>query len=287
MINYNIIEVEVKKGLVKKVEYTCPVCQKIGLKQLKTIKNNPRFLYCSRECNGKHKSELMYNEMSNRVNQDFKKWLEYKYVTEQLSSREIANLLYDNEKNSPNVLAWMHKLGVPVRDGSQSVALQYQKEGRKELSRQIALVYLNSDKTRNKLRLTMQTKEYKEKSSKAKQGTKNPMYGVRGTEHPKYNPELTEYQRANSRINGNKKSWRIGIFERDNFTCKSCGDKTGGNLVAHHLNCYKFFPEQRWDIDNGITLCSKCHRDFHGRYGYNNKTTKENFEEYLKTTISN
>src|SRR5258708_32042032 len=33
--------------------------------------------------------------------------------------------------------------------------------------------------------------------------------------------------------------WRKGVFEKDNYTCQRCGDKRGGNLVAHHLLTFK------------------------------------------------
>ena len=68
------------------------------------------------------------------------------------------------------------------------------------------------------------------------------------------------------------RQWRSDIFTRDNFTCQKCG-KRGCYLEAHHiisfselikkynintikdaLNC-----EELWNINNGITLCKKCH----------------------------
>lgn len=58
------------------------------------------------------------------------------------------------------------------------------------------------------------------------------------------------------------KKWRKSVYERDEYTCQNCG-KTGGKLNAHHIKPYKDFPEFRYDIDNGITLCEKCHRELH------------------------
>lgn len=70
------------------------------------------------------------------------------------------------------------------------------------------------------------------------------------------------------------KTWVKHIMERDDYTCQFCGDNKGGNLNVHHIkhfadiisdnniqsiddahNCEEF-----WDINNGITLCEKCHK---------------------------
>ena len=60
------------------------------------------------------------------------------------------------------------------------------------------------------------------------------------------------------------KAWRADVFERDNFTCAICG-QVGGTLNAHHIKPYAEYPELRYELSNGITLCEKCHRRIHGR----------------------
>lgn len=55
------------------------------------------------------------------------------------------------------------------------------------------------------------------------------------------------------------KSWRLFVFERDKFTCQVCG-RVGGDLCADHIKPYAYFPELRYEISNGRTLCVDCHK---------------------------
>ncbi len=55
------------------------------------------------------------------------------------------------------------------------------------------------------------------------------------------------------------KNWRRAVFERDQYTCQMCYT-TGKPLQADHIFPYAAFPEQRYDVLNGRTLCEACHR---------------------------
>lgn len=56
------------------------------------------------------------------------------------------------------------------------------------------------------------------------------------------------------------KLWRTAVFERDNYTCIWCGDNGWGNLEADHIKPFALYPELRFAIDNGRTLCKSCHK---------------------------
>jgi len=55
---------------------------------------------------------------------------------------------------------------------------------------------------------------------------------------------------------------RLDIMQRDNFTCRVCGDKKK-TLHVHHVKYYKY--TEPWEINNEylFTLCEKCHNNVH------------------------
>ena len=59
--------------------------------------------------------------------------------------------------------------------------------------------------------------------------------------------------------------WRRVVYRRDSRTCQECGFKAEGpgQLNAHHIKPWAKFPDDRFDVDNGVTLCLKCHRTKH------------------------
>ena len=63
---------------------------------------------------------------------------------------------------------------------------------------------------------------------------------------------------ANARFNNDYRIWRDRVFVRDNYTCQICG-VTNVYVQADHIKRYSEFPELRYDIDNGRTLCVPCH----------------------------
>jgi len=111
------------------------------------------------------------------------------------------------------------------------------------------------------------------------------MKGRNKENHPNWNPLITDIERKH-KIPGMTK-WCKEVLKRDNYTCQKCGyvgKPKNGIMIAHHINNFLNFKEQRTDIDNGITLCKECHyskkgKGIHNIFGL--LTTKQNLEEFI------
>lgn len=62
------------------------------------------------------------------------------------------------------------------------------------------------------------------------------------------------------------KEWRKNVYKRDGYRCKMPGCfSPSRDIAAHHIYPKKKFPEKVFDLNNGITLCRKCHESTFGK----------------------
>jgi hypothetical protein len=59
------------------------------------------------------------------------------------------------------------------------------------------------------------------------------------------------------------KLWRREVLKRDGHKCKICGSDK--DLHAHHIKDFTEYPELRYEVENGLTVCVNCHGKIHGR----------------------
>lgn len=141
-----------------------------------------------------------------------------------------------------------------------------------------------------------QNEKIKEKIKKAcidKYGVENPMQSEEirgkvittnieryGCENPMHNMDIVMKitgknscrWKGGAKIHGRwrntneNREWRKAVFKRDDYTCMCCGSR-GFEINAHHIFNYATHKDMRFDLDNGITLCKKCHKQFHSKYG--------------------
>lgn len=96
------------------------------------------------------------------------------------------------------------------------------------------------------------------KDIKGKYKKKGGFVFPKGEKNPRWRGGITP---INLKIRGSLeyKLWRRAVFERDKYTCVWCG-VVGGRLHADHIKAFSQFPELRFAIDNGRTLCVECHK---------------------------
>ena len=64
------------------------------------------------------------------------------------------------------------------------------------------------------------------------------------------------------------RAWRLAVLQRDKYICQECGRQCKPRergLAAHHIQPYATYPDLRYDVNNGRTLCRACHMALHGR----------------------
>lgn len=79
------------------------------------------------------------------------------------------------------------------------------------------------------------------------------------------------------------RAWRHGVFARDGYKCRK-GRSHSTHLQPHHILNFHAHPELRYDIENGVTLCVLCHKDFHRAFG-KKRNTRLQIELFLSAMV--
>ena len=88
-------------------------------------------------------------------------------------------------------------------------------------------------------------------------GIKRPKFS--GENHPNWIKNRSLVKLDTDRGGPLHKYWSIDVKKRDKFLCRIADSKCNGRLEAHHILGWKEYPELRYQINNGITLCHAHH----------------------------
>lgn len=83
---------------------------------------------------------------------------------------------------------------------------------------------------------------------------------VRGERHPNWKGGVT-YPIFALRKTKEYRHWRNAVLERDGYRCRKC-HKSNSRFDAHHIFSFTLFPELRFEVSNGITVCVRCHAKY-------------------------
>lgn len=83
-------------------------------------------------------------------------------------------------------------------------------------------------------------------------------FSASGEKNPAWKGGVTPL-RWGERLTWKYEKWREAVLKRDKRICQLCGQK-GGFLCVDHIKPWAQFPELRFSMENGRTLCIPCHR---------------------------
>lgn len=120
-------------------------------------------------------------------------------------------------------------------------------------------LYKHSEETRRKMSASLKGKVGWNKGKKFSAEVRKKMSESRkGEKHHNWQGGITPQNRK-IRASFEYKLWREAVFKRDNWTCVWCGVQKV-YLNADHIKPFAFYPELRFALDNGRTLCVPCHK---------------------------
>jgi len=194
-------------------------------------------------------------------------WLRDQYHGERLSAGDIADKC-DCAKST--ILRWLDRHGIEKRDRSEAAEIRAERyphtteAGAEALKEHGVNAWEYWDDE--------QREAFRERLSKQRTGDNNPMAGKTGPDHHNWEPDKAPHRFYSSK---KWKETREEVLERDDHECQVCGktkEENGRALDVHHRTPLREFKreggeldyETAHNLDNLITLCRSCHREYEG-----------------------
>jgi len=117
-------------------------------------------------------------------------------------------------------------------------------------------VGIYSDQTILKMR---EVKLGKISPNKGRKASLETIIKITGENHSRWIKDRTQLKKSDRHTDSAYSEWRKNVYRRDNFKCKINNLDCKGRIEAHHIFSWKDFPELRYNINNGITLCHFHH----------------------------
>jgi len=127
------------------------------------------------------------------------------------------------------------------------------------------------EKMREKRKYQVFSKETREKMGSSRRGQKDSMEARLKKREARLGERNPAWKGGVGKTNQSDRhslfyrEWRDSIFHRDKFTCVHCGIRNkkglGKRVVlnADHIKPWSLYPELRYEVENGRTLCFPCH----------------------------
>jgi len=87
----------------------------------------------------------------------------------------------------------------------------------------------------------------------------NKMRGKLGELHHNYIKDRSKLAKRQIRNDYSYQDWRNQVIRRDGGTCKLKNENCNGYYEVHHILSWRDYPNERYNINNGITLCLAHH----------------------------
>ncbi len=142
------------------------------------------------------------------------------------------------------------------------------------------------EKIRKSLTGRKLSEEHKARLRGPRPHTRGPKLHIRGPKHYRWSGGCSKIGRKSPGVC----KWRKMVLSRDNYECQKCFSRK--KLNAHHIFSYmdihpaQYAPlEYRSNINNGVALCSNCHKEFHRQYGWGGNTYDQ-LVEFLEDRLA-
>jgi hypothetical protein len=221
-----------------------------------------------------------------------REWLYQKYITEELGTYQIGQLVHRDAKR---VYDWLIDFGIPIRERKWKITITDDNSKLYHNRNWLYEQYVTNQRSMSEIAIEQECtcaniRFFLKKFSITRcnisearfvkhwgsSGPKNSMYGRVGDRSPSWKggitPERQKFYESDE--------WKVvsqEIWIRDKGTCQRCQVKRKSKDRAFHIHHIVSFavPELRAEPTNLVLLCPKCHRFVHSRKNVNKEFRKE------------